>query len=243
MRTADARILVVDDDGPEREAMCRALEQAGYEVTCVVTAAQGRQHVRRYGAPDLMLLAVREESRQTELGLCRDIHAADDVPVIALAAEGLQERLSVLLEECVDDFIATPASLTEIVSRVRRCLRRSFHATFAESAGGSGSGASEQPVEIDGQMVPLTDRELLLIRLLMRYPDRVLSQEYLLQQVWADGPVSEGTLRVTIHRLRRKLEHRLGHPSHILSVRGRGYVYATRPSLAADSATPSLVVA
>ena len=96
---------------------------------------------------------------------------------------------------------------------------------------------------IDGQDVWLTDREAVLARLLMRHPDRVLSQEYLLQQVWADGPVAEGTLRVTIHRLRRKIEQTLGRPAHILSVRGRGYVYATRATPNVDTAPHSLAVA
>jgi len=241
MRAAEARILVVDDDGPEREAMCHALEQAGYEVACVVSAADGRQHLRRYGAPDLMLLAVREESRPTEVALCRAIHAAEDVQVIALAAEALQERVSILLEECIDDFITTPATTGEIVTRVRRCLRQSHRAPWPAADSATGSG--EQLVTIDGQDVWLTDREALLVRLLLRYPDRVLSQEYLLQQVWADGPVAEGTLRVTIHRLRRKLEQALGRPTHILSVRGRGYVYATRPTLRADAANQPVAVA
>lgn len=241
MKVAEARILVVDDDGPEREAMCQALEEAGYEVICVVSAVEGRQHVRRYGPPDLMLLAVREASRQTELGLCRDIHTAEDVPVIALAAEALQERVVVLLEECVDDFITRPAMTGEIVARVRRCLRQPYRASWPAADGGAGAG--EQLVTIDGHDVLLTDREALLVRLLMRYPDRVLSQAYLLQQVWADGPVADGALRVTIHRLRRKIEHALGRPAHILSVRGRGYVYATRPNLSADVATQPVAVA
>ena len=244
MRAAEARILLVDDDGPQREATCRALEQAGYEVACVVSAAEGRQHVRRYGAPDLVLLAVRELTRQTEIALCRDIHAAEEVPVIALAAEVLQERVAVLLEECVDDFITTPATTSEIVARVRRCLRQPHREAWPAADGLAGSGTgSEQLVTIDGQDVWLTDREAVLARLLMRHPDRVLSQEYLLQQVWADGPVAEGTLRVTIHRLRRKIEQTLGRPAHILSVRGRGYVYATRATPNVDTATHSLAVA
>lgn len=245
MRAREARLLLVDDDGPHREATCRALERAGYEVACVVSAAEGRQHVQRYGAPDLVLLAVRELSRQTEIALCRDIHAVEDVPVIALAAEAMQERVAVLLEECVDDFITAPATTGEIVARVRRCLRQPYRASWpaADGTTGSNAGSGEQRVVIDGHDVLLTDREALLMRLLMRYPDRVLSQEYLLQQVWADEPVAEGTLRVTIHRLRRKIEQTLGRPPHILSVRGRGYVYTAHPASNTDAATQPVAVA
>ena len=237
MRAAEARILVIDDHGPARDEMCRALEQAGYEVICVVTAAEGRQHVGRYGPPDLVLLAARESSWQAELGLCREIHAGDDVPVIALAAEVLHDRAAMLLEDCVDDFIALPADTAEIVARVRRCLRRPHRSSPMAAEPGPG----EQAVEVDGQFVTLTDREAALVRLLLRHRDRVLSQEYLLQQVWGDGPVNEGTLRVTIHRLRRKIEHVLGRPAHILSVRGRGYVYSTLPTVTSNATQPATV--
>lgn len=238
MRAAEARILVIDDHGPERDAMCRALEDAGYEVICVVTAAEGRRHVDRYGSPDLVLLAARETSWQAELALCRAIHTSNDTPVIALAAEVLHEHAAMLLEDCVNDFIAMPADTAEVVARVRRCLRRP-HRTSFRPADEPGSG--EQLVEVDGQFVTLTDREALLVRLLLRHRDRVLSQEYLLQQVWTDGPVNEVTLRVTIHRLRRKIEQAHGSPAHILSVRGRGYVYATRPSVRAEAAPAATV--
>ena len=165
MRAREARLLLVDDDGPHREATCRALERAGYEVACVVSAAEGRQHVERYGAPDLVLLAVRELSRQTEIALCRDIHAVEDVPVIALAAEAMQERAAVLLEACVDDFITTPATTGEIVARVRRCLRQPYRASWpaADGTARSNAGSGEQRVVIDGHAVLLTDREALLL--------------------------------------------------------------------------------
>ncbi len=238
MSVPQARILVIDDHGPARDAMCRALEQADFEVICVVTAAEGRRHIGQYGPPDLVLMAARETSWQGEVALCRDIHRDDAVPVIALAAEVLHDQAAILLEDCVDDFIALPADTAEIVTRVRRCLRRP-HRSYAQPVNAPAPG--EQTVEVDGQFINLTDREAMLVHLLLRYPNRVLSQEYLLQQVWADGPVNEGTLRVTIHRLRRKIEQVLGRPAHILSVRGRGYVYSTLPTVASDATQPASV--
>ena len=237
MRAAEARILVIDDHSTERDVMCAALEEAGYEVVCVVTAAEGRQHVGRYGPPDLVLLAARETSWQAELALCRDVHAGDDTPVIALAAEVLHDRAAMLLVDCVDDFIALPADTGEVLTRVRRCLRRPRRSSQPAEEPGPG----EQMVDVDGHFVTLTDREASLVRLLLRHRDRVLSQEYLLQQVWGDVLVNEGTLRVTIHRLRRKIEHAVGRPAHILSVRGRGYVYSTLPTVPSHATQPATV--
>lgn len=240
MRAARARILVVDDNGPERDGMCRALETAGYRTDCVVSAEEGRQHVSRFGSPDLLLLALRPQSHDAEVALCRDIHAAGHVPLIALITAALHGETA-LLEVCFDDFITRPTGPAEIVMRVRRCLRRPPQ---AEAAGDdAGRHADDQVVEIDGRAVSLTDRELALLRLLMRYPNRVLTREYLLQQVWSNEVVNDGTLRVAIHRLRGKLAQALGQRGLILSVRGRGYVYspAARPDDA--EAVPERAVA
>ena len=233
-RTAKARILVVDDNGPERDGMCQALETAGFRTDCVISAEEGRRHVGRFGSPDLLLLALRPQSHAAEVALCRDIHATGDVPLIALTTAAAHSEAT-LLETCFDDFITRPAEPSEIVMRVRRCLRR--WATPGEgSEDGAGRHATGQAVEIAGHTVMLTDREDTLLRLLMRYPNRALSRAYLLQQVWPDEPVNDGTLRVTIHRLRRKLEQTLGQRGVIVSVRGSGYLYALDARPAADPA-------
>ena len=229
MAASRVQILVVDDVRPERDAMCRALEAAGYATECVVSADEGRRYVGRYGPPDLLLLALRPQSRDAEVALCREIHAAADVPLIALTGEGFHHDTA-LMEACFDDFITAPADPAEIVSRVRRCLRR-WASPRAESADSANNGqtADEQGVEIDGRTVYLTEREAGLLRLLMRYPDRALSREFLMQQVWANATVNDGALRVTVHRLRRKVAKVLGRPAQIVSLRGRGYMYATLP--------------
>jgi DNA-binding response OmpR family regulator len=241
-RSAKTRILVVDDDGPEREGMCLALEAAGFRADCVVSAEEGRRHVGRFGSPDLLLLAVRARSHTVEVALCRDIHASGDVPLIALTSEALYSEAT-LMEACFDDFIIRPAEPGEIVMRVRRCLRR----WSAPGEGGEDATARRsdgQAVAIGSHTVRLTDREADLLRLLMRYPDRALGREYLLQQVWPDEPVNDGTLRVTVHRLRRKLEQALGDRVSILSVRGRGYLFAPHaPAAVAAGATPERAVA
>lgn len=222
--------------------MCLALEAAGFRADCVVSAEEGRRHVGRFGSPDLLLLAVRARSHAVEVALCRDIHASGDVPLIALTSEALYSETT-LMEACFDDFIIRPAEPGEIVTRVRRCLRR-WSAPAEGSEDLPARRGDGQAVEIGGHAVVLTDREADLLRLLMRYPDRALGREYLLQQVWPAEPVNDGTLRVTVHRLRRKLAQALGDRVLILSVRGRGYLLANHaPAAAATEVAPARAVA
>lgn len=222
MRTAKARLLLVDEESPERDAVCRVLERAGYRLTCELNAADGLAHLTDGGVTDLLLLAVGETVQADELALCREARAGG-VAIIALAADA-QGQVPALLEGCIDDFIARPVRPAEVVYRVRRCLRRGVHPR-ADGQAGDGRRA----VLVEGQTLYLTDREAALMCLLAHHAERVLSQEYLLQQVWTDASVSDGTLRVTIHRLRRSLAATLGTSPRILAVRGRGYVYLYSP--------------
>ena len=124
-RSAKTRILVVDDDGPEREGMCLALEAAGFRADCVVSAEEGRRHVGRFGSPDLLLLAVRARSHTAEVALCREIHASGDVPLIALTSEALYSEAT-LMEACFDDFIIRPAEPGSSITRSRYLVIRSL---------------------------------------------------------------------------------------------------------------------
>jgi DNA-binding response OmpR family regulator len=74
-----------------------------------------------------------------------------------------------------------------------------------------------------GQELPLTPREFALLRYLMARPGAVFSEGHLLTHVWDENanPYSK-TVRVTVMKLRRKLE-RAGGEGAIETVVGAGY--------------------
>lgn len=83
-----------------------------------------------------------------------------------------------------------------------------------------------------GQPLDLTPTEFKLLVYLLLHPDCVLSPQELVQEVQgyeADHWEARSIIRVHIRRLRQKLEPDPALPSYIITVRGAGYMFASKP--------------
>ena len=234
MKAAEIAVLVVCADLPARESICLALEGAGCTVMTASSHSEAQRAILRFNPPHLILLSLHIDHADVTLQFCRDVHRAASIPVIALADGRRGDHGAWLLEECADDLIALPATNDEIVTRVRRVLRRV--SDYASNNPPATSGRPDDgPKVIDATAASasaganLSDRETALWRILRRHENRVLSADFLLHEVWGDGSVGEGTLRVTVHRLRHKIARTGNRDEQIVTVRGRGYMYCPSP--------------
>ena len=116
MKSAVARILVIDDDSDIREVVGEALQFAGYEVS---TARDGREGLvgARSFRPDLILLDLMMpgmsgwEFRAVQL---RDA-ALREIPVVVVTALGHDPDIQVAA------VLAKPFRLDDLLAEVRRC--------------------------------------------------------------------------------------------------------------------------
>jgi two-component system, OmpR family, KDP operon response regulator KdpE len=116
--------------------------------------------------------------------------------------------------------------MDELLARIRSALRR---ATPADTVAVIATEAftidlaTKRLTTADGE-VRLTPTEWHLLEILVRNPDKLISQRRLLREVW--GPTYEtetNYLRVYIAQLRRKLELEPSRPRHLLTEPGMGY--------------------
>ncbi|MEQ1566077.1 MAG: winged helix-turn-helix domain-containing protein, partial [Myxococcota bacterium] len=78
--------------------------------------------------------------------------------------------------------------------------------------------------------MPLTTREVELLRYLAANPSRVIPRDELLAQVWGyAGTVMSRASDNTVRRLREKIERDPAHPDHLLTVHGVGYRFEPLP--------------
>ncbi len=218
------RVLVVDDEPQIRRALSVNLQARGYDVD---TAASGEEALQLAADehPDVVLL---------DLGLpgidgtdvVRGLRVWSEVPIIILSVRDAEADKVAALDAGADDYVTKPFGINELLARLRAALRR--HQPVSEAA------AVETPdftvdfaagkVWRDGKEVHLTPTEWQLIGHLLRNPGRLLTQRWLLQQVW--GPQYEretGYLRVYLAQLRRKLEPDPGQPRYFVTEPGMGY--------------------
>jgi two-component system, OmpR family, KDP operon response regulator KdpE len=218
------RVLIVDDDTQLLRALSINLRARNYEVDVAADGRTALTTAARY-APNLVIL---------DLGL-PDIDGVEVVhslrgwstaPIVVLSARGAQAEKVTALDAGADDYVTKPFGMDELLARIRSALRR---ATPADTVAVIATEAftidlaTKRLTTADGE-VRLTPTEWHLLEILVRNPDKLVSQRQLLREVW--GPTYEtetNYLRVYIAQLRRKLELEPSRPRHLLTEPGMGY--------------------
>jgi two-component system KDP operon response regulator KdpE len=218
-------ILLVEDDAALRLALRTMLHSRDFEVvevgngeTAVAAVADNETDliVLDLGLPDIDGLEV-----------LRRVRTFSDVPVIVLTAHQEQHDKIRALDAGADDYVTKPFDTEELLARIRATLRRVPRAESTQSrlhVGDVEIDLSRRRVTRDGDVVHLTRTELSLLELLVRHPGKLLTQEYILQEVWGPGYGTESNyLRVYVGQLRKKLGDEAAHPRLILTEPGIGY--------------------
>ena len=82
-------------------------------------------------------------------------------------------------------------------------------------------------VKKNGEVVKLTPTEYSLLTLFVRNAGKVLTQRYILEQVWGPSYVDETQYtRVHVGQLRKKIEDDPAHPVFIVTESGIGYRFS-----------------
>lgn len=221
-----ARILVIEDEPAMQIGLRDNLEVDGYEVTVEGDGEAGlRNLVERTW--DLVILDVMLP-RKSGYDVLREARAKGvRTPVIMLTAKGEEVDKVLGLELGADDYMTKPFSLRELLARVKAVLRR------AEGTVGSQSKVIIGLTEVDlaaytavrdGQTVPMTPKEIEILKFLYEHRNHTVTRDQLLTEVWGyDESVSTRTVDNFILRLRQKVEADPSHPRAILTIHGAGY--------------------
>jgi two-component system KDP operon response regulator KdpE len=218
------RILVVDDEPQLRRALDVNLAARGYEVDVAPTGEEALA----------LATAVPPDAVLVDLGLpgidglevIRRLREWSTVPIVVLSARETEEAKVAALDAGADDYVTKPFGINELLARVRAALRRSQPASeesvvrtpdFTLDLAAGTAWRNEEEVH-------LTPTEWKLVRQLVRNPGRLLSQPWLLQQVWGPQYGTETAyLRVYLAGLRRKLEPNPAQPRYFVTEPGMGY--------------------
>jgi two-component system KDP operon response regulator KdpE len=172
---------------------------------------------RREGAPPL-----------NSLGIISQIHNFSSVPLIIISqSDDVMDKVRAL-EMGADDWVSPFFIPMEFIAKVNAILRRSspcsHHVSFFLNGKLSINYESRQ-VCISGKPVRLTPIQYKLLCHLIENQGRVCSTAELLQHVW--GPNysdARELLKLSVYRLRSRIEEDPSNPEIIFNERGIGYV-------------------
>jgi DNA-binding response OmpR family regulator len=167
--------------------------------------------------------------------LISQIRSFSGVPLIVISqSEDVMDKVKAL-EMGADDWVSPPFIPMEFIAKVNAIVRRSFpnnHAVSFFLHGKLSINHATRRVRISGKPVKLTPIQYKLLCHLMENQGRVCSSTELLQHVWGPSYGDEKELlKLSIYRLRSKVEEDPSNPEIIFNERGIGYVIrASSPS-------------
>lgn len=220
-------VLVIEDEAPIRRFLKLTLNDHGYEFHEAITGKEGLSLAASL-KPDIIILDLGLPDMDG-LGLTRELRQWSRIPVIVLSARGQEKDKVDALDAGADDYLTKPFGVGELLARIRVALR---HATLAgdeqqESTVSFGDvhlDLAKRQVFCREEEVHLTPIEYKLLSTLSKFPDKVLTHNFLLREVWGASYQDESHyLRVYMAQLRRKLEADPAHPKHLITEPGIGY--------------------
>jgi DNA-binding response OmpR family regulator len=217
-------VLVVEDDGPLREAIGLVVAADGMDCSPAATAEQALASFAPEPA-DLILLDLMLPGRDG-FDVCRAIRSISNVPIIIVTA--IADRAAIVrgLELGADDYVTKPFETDVLLARVHAVLRRTTSEDRRPSVA-HGVLVIDFPghrATCRGTDLALTPTEFSLLAELARHPGQALTREELLQLVWGYDYLGDSRLvDMAVKRLRDKIADVCDDEPVITTVRGVGY--------------------
>ncbi len=221
-------ILIVEDDAPIRNLISVTLEAHEYRHIAAANAGSAIMEAASHN-PDIVLLDLGLPD-MNGVDVIRKIRSWSNMPIIVISARSDDADKIEALDAGADDYLTKPFSVDELLARLRVTMRR-LNQSPGENA--------DQAVFVNGLLrieyaagcayvndeeLHLTPIEYKLLCLLARNCGKVLTHNYITQQVWgASWENNIASLRVFMATLRKKLETSADGPNYIQTHVGIGY--------------------
>ena len=224
------KILIADDDPQILRALRITLGARGYDV---VTAPDGRAALDAAVSehPDLIVLDLGMPGL-SGIEVIEGVRGWSQVPILVVSGRSESWDKVDALDAGADDYVTKPFQADELLARIRALSRRTPTSTDEPvvSFGDVVVDLAARVVTRAGSPVRLTPTEWHLLEVLVRNPDRLVTRETLLTEVWGPQYTTDtGYLRLYLAQLRKKLEPVPSEPRHLLTEAGMGYRFVTSP--------------
>ncbi len=222
------KILLADDDMDLVDWLGYALQKNGYTV---LKAYHGDAALRMFEQelPDVVVLDLIMP-RRGGIEVLAEIRKRSQAPIIMLTNVSDEDKVVEALQSGADDYMVKPFRPRELMARIETITRRSksaraevqFHGPL--SCGELTLDPRSRQVTAGGAPVHLTPLEFSLLELLLLNQGAVMPAAEIMNRVWGySADEGEHTLRMTVSRLRAKVEPDPSHPRYIHNVAGAGY--------------------
>jgi DNA-binding response OmpR family regulator len=203
-----ANILIVEDEERLAEILKKQLDESGYISEIAFDGYTGKRMAVANNY-DLIILDINLPL-VNGYDLCKEIRTANkNVPIIMLTAFGTYENKLAGFEVGADDYIVKPFDFRELQARINVFLRRTDKEKTSEKleVADLEMDMINKTVTRGDRKIDLTAREFELLATFLKNKEKLLTREYIIEQVWGiDFDPSTNIIDVYMNYLRNKID-------------------------------------
>ena len=218
------KILVVEGDRRIRSQIKEVLLEANYRVFEANDVEDALEIFLKEKGIALVMIDV-DLPVMEGWQLCRTIRQSSDVPIIMLTAKQSESDEVQGFEAGADDFLVKPFSLLVLVARIQRIMRRAKEGEENKiiKAGAIRLDKLSYEVDIEGELLELSNKEFKLLEYFLENQGVMLSREKILSNVWEFDYYGDArTIDTHVKKLRKKMKEKR---HYIKTIRGLGYKF------------------
>lgn len=148
-------------------------------------------------------------------------------PIIMLTARDTLEDKLAGFNAGSDDYLIKPFAMLELIARIQVLAKRISGQSNKLTKYGVELNFSEKQAHRNGRRLSLSPTGWMLLELLMRKANNVLTRQQLLQTVWGDSSPESNSLKVHLFKLRQQL-NKNNEPELIHTIPGQGFIFKNK---------------
>jgi len=202
-------ILIVEDEQRLADILKKQLEESGFSAEIANDGYNGKQLVEKKKY-NLIILDINLPLING-YDLCKEIRKTNNnIPIIMLTAFGTPDNKIAGFEVGADDYIVKPFDFRELLARVNVFIRRSDSNVMISKKIGIADlvmDLNTKTVTRSNKKIDLTVKESLLLETFLKNKDKLLTREFIIEQVWGiDFDPSTNIIDVYVNYLRKKID-------------------------------------
>ena len=219
------KVLLVEDNSQLNKALTTLLKRNSYLVDSALDGEETLIYLKDYQYDVVVLDIMLPKIDGLEV-LRRARSNGIQTPIILLTAKSTIEDKITGLDLGADDYLPKPFNSDELLARIRALGRRKTQEFIEKKEIEFGDlviDESRYIIKCRDKSVPLSNKEMQILLLLVKADGKIVSVEAITQSAWeADSYSTNENIWVFISYLRKKIES-IGSKVKIKSIRYQGY--------------------
>jgi two-component system, OmpR family, copper resistance phosphate regulon response regulator CusR len=206
--TGDIKILIVEDEQRLADILKKQLQESGFTVKIAYDGYTGKEMIE-HDPFNLIILDINLPLLNG-YDLCKEIRKTNsNIPIIMLTAFSTPDNKLSGFDAGADDYVVKPFDFRELLARVNVFIKRSSQNPRDEKlhVGDLVMDLNTKTVTRDNKKIDLTAKENLLLETFMKNKDKLLTRDFIIEQVWGiDFDPTTNIIDVYVNYLRKKID-------------------------------------